>query len=159
MYTTVIITEVDRARIKPFLLPEGDCLLWAGAVTNRGYGTYKLQSGLQTSIHRIMYIAYHGSVPDGLVVMHTCNEKLCVAEAHLIAGTQQQNSLDALEDGLCNPPYGEQHWHSVLDEDVVRYVRGQANDGRKARSLSNELSIARQTIQDVIVGKTWKHVV
>lgn len=158
VYTELFVSEVDIQRISALVTPAGDCALWTGAVTDRGYGTYKLESGVQTSIHRIAYIVYHGSIPDGLVVMHSCNNKLCIAEAHLVAGTQQQNHLDSLADGLFVPPHGEEHWAAVLDADLVRYIRSKASEGRRARDISLEVGIARQTVQDVIARRTWKHV-
>jgi hypothetical protein len=88
------------------------CWLWQGSRSGgRGgkrYGqfTYTVD-GKQRHVgaHVFAYELAHGPVPDGLEVMHACNEGLCCrngAGGHLMAGTHRQNVQDAARDGLYN---------------------------------------------------------
>jgi hypothetical protein len=50
--------------------------------------------------HRYSYQVFVGSIPEGLVICHTCDVKNCVNPEHLVAGTQKENIQDALNKGI-----------------------------------------------------------
>lgn len=81
------------------------CWLWTGTVGRNGYGVMqrgRRGEGLVTT-HRLSFEIHHGTVPAGMVVMHSCNNKRCVNPSHISAGTYSQNNIDALNDGLRKP--------------------------------------------------------
>lgn len=50
--------------------------------------------------HTFMWRYYFGEIPEGMVVMHQCNNKRCCNPNHLALGTNTQNIRDAAKDGL-----------------------------------------------------------
>lgn len=61
------------------------------------YGWFKKSSRLRTMLaHRYSYEHYHGPIPDGLIVRHTCDVKRCVNPRHLLTGTTKDNAQDAV---------------------------------------------------------------
>jgi hypothetical protein len=78
---------------------ESGCRVWQGTVTkSTGYGEIKI-SGRKTTAHRAMWIAHHGEIPVGLVVMHSCDNRLCINPEHLSVGTRRDNSRDMAKKG------------------------------------------------------------
>lgn len=73
---------------------KGNCLEWMGK-TNQGYG-YIYIFKKTWAIHRISYEIENGCIPDGLYVLHTCNNKKCFNPRHLYAGTAKENTEDLL---------------------------------------------------------------
>lgn len=52
--------------------------------------------------HRVSYEMRHGPIPDGLNILHDCDNPNCVNPSHLKAGTQQENMRDASLRGRLN---------------------------------------------------------
>lgn len=74
------------------------CLLWTAAFRTNGYGAYKLD-GHVVSAHRQAYIYTHESIPDGLLVCHSCDNRKCVNPEHLWPGTYSDNMQDCSAKG------------------------------------------------------------
>lgn len=59
--------------------------LWTGGLAN-GRPAVKFQ-GRTVYLRRLLWEATHGPIPDGLVVVCTCGERLCVEPTHLALST------------------------------------------------------------------------
>jgi hypothetical protein len=78
----------------------GDCWLWTGGTSAKGYGVFALDHGgphaHQTSAHRIAFGLAKGEVPDDLLVCHSCDTPRCCNPEHLFLGTCQENIDDMM---------------------------------------------------------------
>lgn len=85
------------ARLEPD--PFGGCLLWPGAEVN-GHGTIKIRPDPSPfQVHRIVYCGCVGPIPEGLLVLHTCDVGICARLEHLFLGDHCANSRDAAAKG------------------------------------------------------------
>jgi len=73
--------------------PEGECLVWTGGRTTAGYARLSV-AGKPQYVHRLVWAQHHGPIPDGLVIMHTCDNPPCVNIDHLRMGTDADNAAD-----------------------------------------------------------------
>ncbi|MES2360004.1 MAG: HNH endonuclease signature motif containing protein [Gemmatimonadota bacterium] len=93
--------------------PGTGCLLWTASVRTTGYGQVRWR-GKTTSAHRVAYEIVHGSpVPNGKVLCHTCDQRLCVNTDHLFVGTQADNLIDCVRKGRLRP-------HNRLKDRCIR---------------------------------------
>lgn len=66
------------------------CWIWQGETIERGYGRVRV-NGRKQLVHRVVFEYFNGTIPEGLVLDHTCRTQLCVNPAHLEPVTQAEN--------------------------------------------------------------------
>jgi len=79
--------------------PDGGCEVWTGGKCHKtGYGkvTFNYRTWLP---HRLAWTFTHGPIPEGMRVLHTCDNRLCVKLSHLFLGTAKDNTQDMLAKG------------------------------------------------------------
>ncbi|MGL5580208.1 MAG: HNH endonuclease [Cetobacterium sp.] len=84
------------------VVKEGSCHLWNGCLTPDGYPRVGRNGNPNLRGHRYFYEQIHGKIPEGLVVRHTCDNRLCLNPEHLILGTQLDNVQDRVERSRSN---------------------------------------------------------
>lgn len=76
----------------------GACIVWTGRTSQDGYGQFDVgDTGWMA--HRWIYSVAVAPIPDGLYVIHSCDNPSCVTLQHLTIGTQLHNMRDAINKG------------------------------------------------------------
>lgn len=135
------------------------CWNWTAATHKFGYGEFRFKSIFYRT-HRFSYEMHHGTIPDGMSVLHHCDNPRCVNPDHLYAGTAVENSIDMHSRGrwkLRNPYCGERHHLSRLSANDVLDIRSKLKNGTAIRALAREYGVNQGTIQGIDRGKNWKH--
>lgn len=143
---------------------DGDdtCWLWTGAGRGNGYGAIKV-SGVTLDAHVVSWrIENNGIViPDGMLIAHRCDVRLCVRPDHLFLATPSENMRDARDKGRLHDSWsvGEKAHNSVLTEEIVRKARQLKVTGLSSKKIAEQLGASHCAIKLVLAGKRWKHVV
>lgn len=74
-----------------------ECQEWTGDRDRKGYGAIEIKlDGVRKRrrAHVVMWEMFHGPVPVGLEVCHSCDNPPCIRIGHLWLGTHAENMAD-----------------------------------------------------------------
>lgn len=137
---------------------EGECRVWIRCHDKAGYG--KIWNGKQVSVHRLAWELLKGPIPDGLWVLHQCDNPPCWRVKHLFLGTALDNTRDMVEKGRLNIPrlQGSKHGNAKLSDEGVLEIREYYANNKIAQTVLGErFNVNHATINDIILRKTWAH--
>ena len=109
------------------------CWEWTAGRMTSGYGLVQTTAG-RLGAHRASWEIHRGPIPDGLMVLHSCDNKLCVNPAHLSLGTHRQNTIEAMERRRYQ--YGDDHWRR-------RYGQ-EADEARKRSATAMDAALRKK---------------
>jgi hypothetical protein len=137
-------------------MPNG-CIHWTSGKSGPGigYGVMTYQKQHLRASH-VSYELFVGEIPDGLFVLHRCDNSICVNPVHLFLGTDKDNADDKVAKGRC--PRGEQMTQSKLTEAAVIEIRRRREQGETLKALALEFGVTFQLISRVVLRKIWKHI-
>ena len=139
--------------------PKEGCWEWKAAKSPKGYGLIR-RSGVRALVqsHRLSWMLFNGRIPDGLCVLHKCDNTSCVNPDHLFLGTHRDNAIDKSIKGRCSCRKGEDNKNSKLTNSVVKRIRKLRKGGTKRKQLSKIFNVSISSIDKVIYKTTWKHI-
>lgn len=152
-------TLTERFEAK-FVKIEG-CWNWFAARNTSGYGKINIKGVRCVEAHRISWQMYVGPIPEGLCVLHKCDNRLCVNPAHLFLGTRLDNSRDMTAKGRNGPCVhrGSEHGMALVTEDDVREMRRLYAEGTLTYSqIGARFGVGKHVAYSAIRRHSWRHV-
>lgn len=143
---------------------ENACWEWTGGRTIKGYGSMMIDApnNARTVCHRIAYVLRYGNIPDGLNVLHRCDNPPCCNPAHLFVGTQLENMRDMVAKNRQahfggGIRAGSKNSAAVYSEDQAIEAVRLSKLGLKATEIAAALNVSRQFVDKVRTGRLWSH--
>lgn len=158
----------------------GNCHLWTGSKNSKGMGYGRTWAGGKTLYtHRTSYVIHFGEIPDDKLVLHKCDNPLCVRKEHLFLGTHEDNMADMKMKNRAAPlrsdilKYGDDHWtrkkphllargdnhgNSKVPSETILKIRAEFAAGGITKSdLGRKYGYVKSHICRLISGESWKH--
>jgi hypothetical protein len=150
VYITRPIAERFWEKVGP---PDASgCRMWTAAGT-WGYGTFYARTVGNRKIfvraHRMAWELTHGPIPEGLQVLHRCDQPACCAPSHLFLGTNSDNRADSVAKDR----------HGRLKRNDVVEIKRAIAAGEDCLAIAVRYSVTRTSIYAIKHGRHWSKVV
>lgn len=134
------------------------CWNWTGSVfTTNGRARMILGKSHSMTAAKVSYVLHKGAT-KGLLVLHSCDNVLCVNPEHLRLGTNQDNSDDMVKRGRSLYQVESANHAAKLNETKVRRIKVLLKKGVKQNRLAREYGVCKQTIWFIAHNMMWSHV-
>lgn len=130
-----------------------ECWEWQGASKHeRGfrYGRFFVAKQKAVGAHRYAFMLANGPIPDGLHVLHICDNPPCVNPAHLRLGTQRDNMQDRKQKGrdpaVIHDYSGTRNPNAKLSESDIQRILEMRRTGMTYTAISKLFPVCMATI-------------
>lgn len=162
-----------------------DCWIWTMAKNKQGYGVAYFRKEVRLA-HRVSFKLVVGEIPDGLFVLHRCDNPPCCNPAHLWLGTHDDNMADAASKGrsvqgdrhwsrmfpervprgeLAGPALhperisrGERHYQAKINDEIVEEIKQLYIGGEYQRDIAKRVGINQSQVSRIVNDKAWQPV-
>lgn len=140
--------------VKKYSVSDSGCWEWKYPRPDGRANTF-FHEGKVQSAYRVSYQLHVGPIPEGICVLHRCDNGLCVNPGHLFLGTYVDNYHDMVSKGRANIARGMGKKSTKLTDDAVKDIKTSSMNGNQ---LAKKYGVKRQTVYDILAGKTWRHI-
>lgn len=151
-YSTTIAGRLHAGlRVEP-----NGCVVWVKTKNAGGYG--RIARGSRgagvAGTHRVSWELANGPVPEGMYVLHHCDNPPCCNPDHLFLGTLSDNTQDMLTKGRARGHLqgGERHPDARLTDAQVTELRRLAATVNNYAELGRRFGITKQHARALCLG-------
>jgi hypothetical protein len=141
-----------------------DCWGWRGSRDRKGYARLGVTGRKVVLAHRFSWCIHQGPIPDGMCVLHSCDNPPCTNPQHLFLGTRVDNNEDMRSKGRANSagvfsadmfaisghPRAKLTWDDV-DQIRTSYAPRQVT----RRMLATKFGVSEAAVKAIVEGRAW----
>jgi HNH endonuclease len=131
------------------------CWQWTGQTNRNGYGVFwggdyyggkRANGSVKVLAHRWAYEHFVGPIPDGMEVLHSCDNPACVNwKRHLFLGSQSDNVIDML-----SKDRSKSHLTAEQVAEIRAASTGQYGEGVR---FAKQYGVSKYVISYILTGK------
>ena len=134
--------------------PNG-CWIWTAVKHKAGYG--KILHNRKTLLaHRVSFELNRHQIPDGLLVLHHCDNPSCVNPDHLFLGTYSDNAKDRDAKGRAAGKWGIKRGGFKLSPQNVLTIRKRRLSGEILRVIGLDFGISETLVCAIAKRRRWE---
>lgn len=132
------------------------CWMWTGCCDACGYGRVHVERGglKVTKASRLSWMIHFGPIPNGMHVLHKCDNPPCVNPNHLWLGTHKDNMDDRDRKGRVR--HGETAGMAKLTRAQVREIKERLKHREFQTHIARQYGVSPHAIWQIANNLTWK---
>lgn len=142
---------IERFWMAVGLQPFDQCWNWRIRDSDK-YGQLAV-GGKRFRCHQLSWIIHFGPIPDGVQVLHQCDNTRCANPSHLFLGSQAVNMADMREKGRASR--GERSASTKLTERDVLAIREARSEGKPMAVIAEGYGVSLSAVSSIVRRKTW----
>ena len=126
-----------------------ECWEWIAFKNKDGYGLFGY-NGKNQKAHRVSWQLHNGPIPDGLCVLHKCDNPSCVNPNHLFLGTNADNIKDRVNKNRTVGKHGRKTY-------IITFPDGHEDVLHNMNKFCREKGLNDNHMVQVAKGKRKQH--
>jgi hypothetical protein len=151
---TLTLRDVKRFCSKVDFSGDG-CWPWLGGHDHYGYGKFRINEKVSLRASRIAVQLSRGPIPNGMHVLHTCDNRCCVNPSHLFLGTNRDNVRDRVAKRRNGDHKGVKNGRSKLTAEQVDSIRTEYRPRASYVKFARRYGVSASTIRNIVKGRNW----
>lgn len=131
-----------------------ECWEWVGYGSRHGQ---LMADGEMTMAHRLSWEIHNGEIPDGLCVLHTCDNPPCSNPRHLFLGTHADNMQDMIGKKR-HGTKGRRGPNAVHTKDDIIQIRKLLTDGVSQKEIAEIFGVSQSSIMQIKTRRSYRWV-
>jgi hypothetical protein len=162
---TVKSLMTPKERLLSKIIRNGECWEYSAYRNKHGYGYFSI-NGKQIGAHRASWILHFGPIPEGVQVLHRCDNPPCFRPDHLFLGNQTANMQDCLTKGrfkappkleYCRKGLHKMEGYNVLHREIRKnFDKTKTYYGRQCRACKTDADRAKRNLNRLALAAAAK---
>lgn len=156
--------ERDLTWFMQYVEKSDGCWEWSGIRDGAGYGFFQIARQTDKvrrvvkmwKAHRYSWHLHFGEIPNGLWVLHRCDNPPCVRPDHLFLGTNRDNTLDSLAKDRSYLKNGERSPFSTISNSTALLIKQMLRDGFSTLETSKAAKVKIHVVNNIKYGRAWR---
>lgn len=146
--------DIIRFECKYMKGTPNECWEWVASKHPFGYGYFQMRGSTKLA-HIVSYNLYIGEIPEGLCVLHSCDNPSCVNPNHFFLGTRTDNAIDKVKKGRQKGPIGNRN-AAKINFEIADQIREEYKTGLiTQKELGKKYHLHDGTIREITKNRSW----